>query len=72
MASTETAVAVSSGGEAGTQLVLLSISPSLTVKLEDGNFLIWKNQLVNILITNGLESYINSIAIEPTKSLDEE
>ena len=65
--------AASSGNSSATQqLVLLSISPSLTIKLKKCNFLIWKNQLLNMIMANGLEGYINGRTVEPLEFLDAE
>ena len=49
----------------GTQLVFppLSTFPSLnqplSVKLDENNYLIWKNQLLNVIIANGMEDFID-------------
>ena len=37
----------------------LSMNQSLTVKMGNGNYLIWKNQLLNVIIANGLDDFID-------------
>ncbi|RVW44848.1 hypothetical protein CK203_087059 [Vitis vinifera] len=35
-----------------------SMNQPLIVKLDNGNYLIWKNQLLNVIIANGLNDFI--------------
>ena len=46
------------------------LSSSLTIKLEDKIFLIWKNQLFNMIMVNGLENNIK--IVQPLEFLDHE
>lgn len=41
------------------QLILLSLTQPLSVKLDSNNYLVWHNQLFNVVIAHGLEGYIN-------------
>ena len=69
------AIEASAGNNArqtGAQLVLSSLSPSLTIKLESENFFIWKNQLLNMIMANGLENFINGKSAQPEQFLDDE
>ena len=52
------------------QIQAPALSHSLTVKLEEGNYILWKNQLLNILIANGLDGYIIGQAVQPSEFLD--
>ena len=60
----------------GTQSVLPplpnlpSLHQSLTVKLDENNYLIWKNQLLRVIIANGLEDFIDGSHLCPTRFLD--
>ena len=60
----------------GTQSVLPplpnlhSLNQSLTMKLDEDNYLIWKNQLLNVIIANGLEDFIDGSRSCPTRFLD--
>lgn len=47
-----------------------SLNQPLTFKLDDHNYLIWKNQLPNVIIANGLEEFIDGSRICPPKFLD--
>ena len=51
-------------------LLFLFLNQPLTVKLDQNNYLVWKNQLLNILISNGLEGYIDGIVPYPAHFLD--
>ncbi|TXG69550.1 hypothetical protein EZV62_004485 [Acer yangbiense] len=47
-----------------------SITHSLPIKLDDGNYMLWKNQLLNIIIANGLEDFIEGTCPCPPKLLE--
>ena len=42
----------------------------LTIKLDRDNYLIWKNQLLNVVIVNGLEGFLDNTRLYPPKFLD--
>ncbi|XP_022155181.1 uncharacterized protein LOC111022315 [Momordica charantia] len=42
----------------------------LNVKLNDNNFLLWKNQLLNAVIANGLRGYLDGTIMPPPQFLD--
>ena len=42
----------------------------LTIKLDRDNYLIWKNQLLNVVIVNGLEGSLDNTRLYPPKFLD--
>ncbi|KAK2663988.1 hypothetical protein Ddye_002562 [Dipteronia dyeriana] len=47
-----------------------SLSQSLSVKLDHSNYMIWKNQLLNVAIANGLEDFIYGTLPCPQKFQD--
>lgn len=47
-----------------------SLNEPLTVKFNEHNYLIWKNQLLNVIIANGFEEFIDGSWICPPKFLD--
>lgn len=49
---------------------LPSLSQNLTIKLDQDNYLLWKNQLLNVIIANGFEEYIDGSHPCPSKFLD--
>lgn len=49
---------------------LASLNQPITVKLDQNNFVLWKNQLLNIIIGNGLEEYIDGSYPCPPKFID--
>ena len=42
----------------------------LTIKLDKDNYLIWKNQLLNVVIANGLEGFLDNTHLCPPKFLE--
>lgn len=42
----------------------------LVVKLTDNNFLLWKNQLLNVVLANGLSGFLDGSIPAPPKFLD--
>ncbi|KAJ9700302.1 hypothetical protein PVL29_005888 [Vitis rotundifolia] len=40
------------------------------MKLDNGNYLIWKNQLLNVIIVNGLDDFIDGSRPCPPRFLD--
>ena len=66
--------AANTPASANTPFVLPSPSflPHLPIKLKDETFIIWKNQLLNIIMVNGLENYVNGRAAQPIKFLDKD
>ncbi|GMN71348.1 hypothetical protein TIFTF001_053389 [Ficus carica] len=49
---------------------LPSLNQPITVKLDQNNFVLWKNRLLNIIIENGLEEYIDGSYPCPPKLID--
>ena len=47
-----------------------SLSQSLSIKLDETNLLLWKSQLLNEIIANGLEDFIDPDQSSPPKYLD--
>ena len=47
-----------------------SMNQPLIVKLDNGNYLIWKNQLLNVIIANGLNDFIGGSWSCPPQFLD--
>ncbi|GFY85402.1 hypothetical protein Acr_04g0001400 [Actinidia rufa] len=47
-----------------------SINQPLAVKLDDHNYIIWKEQLLNIVIANGLEEFLDGSRVCPPRFLD--
>lgn len=47
-----------------------SLSQPLSMKLDETNLLLWNNQLINVIIANGLEDFINPDQSNPPKYLD--
>ena len=52
-------------------LSLPSLSQPLSIKLDDTNLLLWKNQLLNVVIANGLEEFLEGTTPIPPKFLDQ-
>lgn len=51
-------------------LNLPSLNQSLAMKLDEDNYLIWKNQRLNVIIANELEDFIDGPCPCPTRFLD--
>ncbi|EXC20874.1 hypothetical protein L484_012950 [Morus notabilis] len=47
-----------------------SMNQAVTVKLNFDKYLIWKNQLLNVIIANGMEGFINGTQQPPSHFLD--
>ena len=47
-----------------------SMNQPLIVKLDNGNYLIWKNQLLNVIIANELDDFIGGSRSCPPQFLD--
>ncbi|RVW43596.1 hypothetical protein CK203_097540 [Vitis vinifera] len=47
-----------------------SMNQPLTVKLDNGNYLIWKNQLLNVIIANRLDDFIDGSRPCPPRFLN--
>ena len=47
-----------------------SPNQSLTIKLDKDNYLIWENQLLNVMIANGLEGFLDNTHLCLPKFLD--
>ena len=47
-----------------------SVNQTITIKLDDSNYLVWKMQLLNIVIANGLEGYLDGSMVCPSQFLD--
>lgn len=43
----------------------------MSIKLDRGNILIEREQMMSLILTYGLESYINGVPTEPLKFLDD-
>ncbi|RVW56403.1 Retrovirus-related Pol polyprotein from transposon RE1 [Vitis vinifera] len=54
-----------------TQANYPSLSQPLTIKLDETNLFLWKNQLLNVIIANGLEDFIEGETPIPAKFLDD-
>ncbi|RVX22862.1 hypothetical protein CK203_008411 [Vitis vinifera] len=54
-----------------TQANYPSLSQPLTIKLDETNLFLWKNQLMNVIIANGLEDFIEGETPIPAKFLDD-
>ncbi|XP_062076348.1 uncharacterized protein LOC133781392 [Humulus lupulus] len=52
------------------QLSFPSLNPSFTVKLDSENYMIWKNQILNVVMAQGLEDYLDGSISEPVRFLD--
>ena len=46
------------------------INQPFTIRLDRGNYLIWKNQLLNVIMANGLDQYIDGSCVCPPQFLD--
>lgn len=49
-----------------------SMSHTFSVKLDENNYLIWKNQLLNVIMAHGLDHFIDGTHPCPPRFLDEE
>ena len=47
-----------------------SMNQPLTIKLDNGNYLIWNNQLLNVIIANGLDDFIDGSQPCPPRFFD--
>ena len=47
-----------------------SMNQPLTMKLDNGNYLIWKNQLLNVIIANKLDDFIDESRPCPPRFLN--
>ena len=52
-----------------TPQILPSLNLPLAMKLDSDNYLMWKNQLLNVIIANGLENFIDGTNPCPTRYL---
>ena len=52
------------------QPMLPSLNQPLTIKLNRDNYLIWKNRLLNIIIANGLDEFLDGTHPYPSWFLD--
>ena len=52
------------------QFVLPSLNQPLAIKFDRTNYLVWKNQLLNVIIANGLEDFIDGSRPCPMKFLN--
>ena len=52
------------------QPALPHLGQNLNIKLDRDNYLLWKNQLLNVIIANGLEEFIDGTSPCPSKFLD--
>lgn len=48
-------------------LITHSINPNFSVKLDETNYLIWKEQLKHVIIVYGLQSLVDGFASIPSK-----
>ena len=53
-----------------TPQILPSLNQPLAVKQDSDNYLMWKNQLLNVIIANGLENFIDGTNPCPARYLD--
>ena len=49
-----------------------SNTPQLSIKLDDDNFLLWKNQMLNVIIAHGFEEFIDGSKPCPPRFLNVE
>ena len=53
-----------------TRQIFPSLNQPLAVKLDSDNYLMWKNQLLNVIIANGLENFTDGTNPYPSYYLD--